>query len=100
MVYSQIPDVFHAFSKRRQINGKRFETIQKVLSKLAGINHRVKIPVGGGHQPKVAFHFPVASHRSKSVFLKHPQEGLLKLQRQLSHLVQEKGSPIGVLDQA
>ena len=64
------------------------------------LHHLFQIAVGGGQQPEVAGHLPLAADGAATAFLEHPQKGFLHALGKFSHFVQEKSAAMGLGNQA
>ncbi len=82
-----------------QVDGDGPQPEQQVLAESPAGHHLFQVPVGGRHHPEIALLLPRAAHGTETAFLEHAQKGLLDLQGQFAHLVQEQDAAVGLLDE-
>jgi hypothetical protein len=72
----------------------------QILSKAAGSDFVLKVPVGGGHHPHINAYRLAAADRVDLALLQHPQQLDLHVQRQVADFIEEDGAAVGQLEAA
>src|SRR5208283_4149744 len=97
-VNRKLLDVLPARSQRRQLYGESPDAEQEVCAKAACLHHLVEVLIRGSHQPEVTLDLIFSTYRPEPVLLKNPEKRLLKRQRKLTDLIQEKCAAMGLSD--
>ena len=91
--------IVEPLAQRRNVEGQHLEPEVQIGAKGTGGHHVVQVPVGGGDEPRRDGTRPRAADSAHLPALQHRQQARLKLQRQLSDLVQVHGAVLGCLDE-
>jgi hypothetical protein len=76
------------------------QPVVEVLAKAPLVDLRRQHPIGGRHHPDIDGPRPLGANPSHFSPLQHPQQLGLKLERQLTNLIEENRSAIGPLKRA
>ena len=93
-------DVLPALAQGRQRHRDDVQAIEEVLPEGPLVDHPLQIAVGGGDQPDVRLDRARGADPLELPLLQDAQQQSLERQRNLAHLVEEQGAPLGRLDLA
>src|SRR5262249_39796593 len=83
--------------KRRQMNRKDIQAVEKIGAKFLLVNHGLEVAVGGRDQAGISAQRARASEPLELLILQDAQQLRLEIKRDLANLVQKYGAVIGQL---
>jgi hypothetical protein len=91
-------NVRHSLSESGEGNGNDADTIVEVLSEISFGHFLMEIPIGCGDDPDIDFDGFTISNSFELLFLDNSQQGLLKMEWNLSDLIEHHGTSVRQLE--
>ena len=96
----QLGNVLGPVPQRRRRDREHLQPVIQIAAEELVAHHLRQIPVGGGHQSDVDRDGPSSPQPFERLFLQRSQQLRLQIQRDVAHLVQEQGPPVGHFETA
>ena len=90
-------DVLPALPEGGQIDRHGADPVEQVFTEQVIANPPVQVAVGGRNQAKIGTNLPLAPQGPEGPLLKHPQKGLLDLQRQFADLIEKQRAAVRLI---
>ncbi len=99
-VADQQRNILAAFAKRRKLNGKNIEAVEKIGTKFAFGDQAAKIGVGGGDHANVHANGAGGAEAFEFMFLQNAKKFRLQFEWDVADFIQENGATVGEFEAA
>ena len=93
-------NVFRAFPQGWNVNRKNIQAVKQIFAKFLLLNHLSEFAIGGREQAGIGVNSPCASQPLEFSLLEHMQQLGLKLEWNVSDLVEDYRPPVRQLEAA